>query len=69
MPADKWISIDDARELIIDRRLENFVGDATMEAYWLAWKAMVKELESGQLPSRPENPEDFHLTFASDLND
>lgn len=66
MKIKRWISLSVAVELIIDKRLAEMVGDDTLGTYHYAHHLILKALESGSLPAKPESPDLYKFEFMSD---
>lgn len=56
----KWVPMQEALELIVEKRLSDF---EYLAACKFASKEMIEKLGTGELCSRPKNPEDFSLFF------
>ena len=60
----KWISFIDARDGIVERRLQCFADDY-LESVKFASQVLMDALIAGTLPSRPKPPSEFAMTFRS----
>jgi hypothetical protein len=65
LTSSDWISVDEACNALIERRLDPFVGDHFLPAVQFAWRMVLASLVDDTLPARSLEPDKFKLSFES----